>query len=108
MVGGGDVTDGLIGGVTHYSLAGARMATVTEALAAIDSRIGAGAATPNHVLSVSPVHLCPATEPEAVPADAAPMPGVGLVLGVGPVPGARPDPGLSLSSGYVVGTSRVG
>ena len=43
-----------IGGVTHYSLAGARLATVTDALAAIDSRIGAGAATPNHVLSVSP------------------------------------------------------
>lgn len=42
-------------GVTHYSLAGGRMATVTEELAAIDGRIGAGAATPNHVLSVSPV-----------------------------------------------------
>ena len=27
VVGGGDVIDGLIGGVTHYSLAGARMAT---------------------------------------------------------------------------------
>ena len=83
VVGGGDVIDGLIGGVTHYSLAGARMATVTEALAAIDSRIGAGAATPNHVLSVSPVHLCPATEPEAVPADAAPLPSLGPAAGSG-------------------------
>ena len=27
VVGGGDVTDGLTGGVTHYSLAGARMGT---------------------------------------------------------------------------------
>src|SRR5712664_579634 len=44
VVGGGDVMDGLIGGVTHYSLEDAKMATVTEALAAIDSRIGAGAA----------------------------------------------------------------
>ncbi len=83
VVGGGDVIDGLIGGVTHYSLAGARMATVTQALAAIDSRIGAGAATPNHVLSVSPVHLCPATEPEAVPADAAPLPSLGPAAGSG-------------------------
>ncbi len=83
VVGGGDVTDGLTGGVTHYSLAGARMATVTEALAAIDARIGAGAATPNHVLSVSPVHLCPATEPDAVPTDAAPLPSVGRPAGSG-------------------------
>jgi hypothetical protein len=83
VVGGGDVMDGLIGGVTHYSLAGARMATVTEALAAIDSRIGAGAATPNHVLSISPVHLCPATEPEAVPAEAAPQPSLGPAAGSG-------------------------
>jgi subtilisin family serine protease len=83
VVGGGDVRDGLIGGVTHFSLAGARMTTVTEALAAVDSRCGAGAATPNHVLSVSPVHLCPATEPEVVPADAHPLPSVGPVAGAG-------------------------
>jgi len=83
VVGGGDVLDGLIGGVTHYSLAGAEMACVTEALAAIDSRIGAGTATPNHVLSVSPVHLCPATEPDAVPADAAPLPSVAAAAGSG-------------------------
>ena len=42
VVGGGDVMDGLIGGVTHYSLAGARMATVAEALAAIDASRGPG------------------------------------------------------------------
>ncbi len=83
VVGGGDVMDGLIGGVTHYSLAGARMPTVAEALAAIDGRLGAGAATPNHVLSISPVHLCPATEPDAVPADAAPLPSVGPAAGSG-------------------------
>ncbi len=83
VVGGGDVIDGLTGGVTHYSLAGARLATVTEALTAIDARIGAGAATPNHVLSVSPVHLCPATEPDAVPTDAAPLPSVGRPAGSG-------------------------
>jgi subtilisin family serine protease len=82
-VGGGEVLDGLAGGVTHYSLAGARMATVTEALAAVDGQVGAGTATPNHVLSVSPVHLCPATEPEAVPADAAPLPSLGPAAGSG-------------------------
>jgi subtilisin family serine protease len=83
VVGGGEVMDGLAGGVTHFSLAGARMATVTEALAAVDSRVGAGTATPNHVLSVSPVRLCPATEPEAVPADAAPRPSLGPAAGSG-------------------------
>jgi subtilisin family serine protease len=83
VVGGGEVRDGLAGGVTHYSLAGARMATVTEALAAVDGAVGAGTATPNHVLSVSPVHLCPATEPEAVPADAAPRPSLGPAAGSG-------------------------
>jgi hypothetical protein len=83
VVGGGEGMDGLAGGVTQFSLAGARMATVTEALAAVDSRVGAGTATPNHVLSVSPVHLCPATEPEAVPADAAPRPSPGPAAGSG-------------------------
>jgi hypothetical protein len=83
VVGGGGIMDGLIGGVTHYSLAGARMAGVVEALTAIDSRVGAGAATPNHLLSVSPVHLCPATEPDVVPADAAPLPSVGPAAGSG-------------------------
>lgn len=83
VVGGGDVMDGLMGGVAHYSLAGARMGTVAEALAAVDGKLGAGAATPNHVLSVSPVHLCPATEPDAVPADAAPLPSVGPAAGSG-------------------------
>jgi hypothetical protein len=83
VVGGGAVMDGLIEGVTHYSLAGAKMATVAEALTAIDSRIGAGAATPNHLLSVSPVHLCPATEPDVVPATAAPLPSVGPAAGSG-------------------------
>jgi len=82
-VGGGEVMDGLAGGVTHFSLAGARLATVTEALAAVDAQVGAGTATPNHVLSVSPVHLCPATEPEAVPADAAPLPSLGPAAGAG-------------------------
>lgn len=83
VVGGGEVMDGLIDGVTHYSLAGAKLAGVDEALTAIDSRLGAGAATPNHLLSVSPVHLCPATEPDVVPADAAPWPSVGPAAGSG-------------------------
>jgi hypothetical protein len=70
-------------GVTHFSLADAKMTTVNEALTAIDSHVGAGAATPNHLLSVSPVHLCPATEPDVVPADAPPLPSVGPAAGSG-------------------------
>lgn len=83
VVGGGGVMHGLMEGVTHYSLAGAKLGGVNEALTAIDSHVGAGAATPNHLLSVSPVHLCPATEPDVVPADAPPLPSVGPAAGSG-------------------------
>ena len=61
-------------GVTLYSLAGARIRDTLEALAAIDRELGPGIATPNHILSVTPVWACPATEPDGVPPDAPPDP----------------------------------
>ena len=69
--------DGLIDGVTLLSLDGADITNVSAALEAIDSRLGVGVATPNHVLSVCPVHSCPATEPAEVGPGALPDPGVG-------------------------------
>jgi hypothetical protein len=76
VVGGGRSLDGLINGVTLYSLDDAEIPGTVAALEAIDEQLGVGVATPNHVLSICPVHTCPANEPEEVPADAAPDPGV--------------------------------
>jgi subtilisin family serine protease len=69
--------DGFIDGVTLLSLDGADITSVTAALDAIDSSLGVGVATPNHLLSICPVVLCPASEPEEVSADALPDPGIG-------------------------------
>lgn len=48
---------------------------VLLALEEIDRQLGAGAATPNHVVTVSPVVPCMATEPEEVPYGIEPEPG---------------------------------
>ncbi len=94
---GGEVRDGLIDGVSLWSIprqepepadrpesAGdreqqerqERPTEVTAALDLIDARLGVGVATPNHVQSISPAHLCPATEPEPVAEGVRPEPGV--------------------------------
>jgi subtilisin family serine protease len=75
VVGGGEILDGFVDGVTLFSLDGAEISDVLAALDAIDDRLGAGVATPNHVLSISPVYMCPATEPDEPPGDR-PEPGV--------------------------------
>ena len=54
---------------------------VLLALEEIDRQLGAGVATPNHVVTVSPVMPCMATEAEEVP------------LGIEPEPGACPGHG---------------
>ena len=48
---------------------------VLLALGEIDRQLGAGVATPNHVVTVSPVVPCMATEPEEVPYGTEPEPG---------------------------------
>jgi hypothetical protein len=48
---------------------------VLLALEEIDRQLGTGAATPNHVVTVSPVMPCMATEPEEVPTGIEPEPG---------------------------------
>jgi hypothetical protein len=76
VVGGGETIDGLVHGVTLFSLAKAKIQDVLRALAEIDARLGVGVATPNHILSICPVSPCPATEPEEVPGGELPDPGV--------------------------------
>ena len=69
--------DGFIDGVTLLSLDGADITSVSAALDAIDSALGVGVATPNHVLSICPVGSCPASEPAEVPVGTLPDPGIG-------------------------------
>jgi hypothetical protein len=75
VVGEAEERDGLIDGLTVLSLAPTQFDT-PGALAAIDERLGVGVATPNHVVSITPMSHCPATEPEEVPAGADPDPGI--------------------------------
>jgi hypothetical protein len=70
------VTGG-VNGVVRLTLADTPFNTrVPAALKAIDDAFGVGVATPHHVLSITPVTTCPATEPEEVDPDAIPDPGV--------------------------------
>jgi subtilisin family serine protease len=76
---GGVVREGYIEGVTVLSLADVRDKKFSDVLTAVDEidrRLGEGIATPNHVLSITPVYLCPATEPLEVPLHTLPDPGV--------------------------------
>ena len=64
VLGGGRPVDGLIGGLTLLALP--RGLDAPEALERLDARLGAGVATPDHILYVtaSTGGCCPATEPE--------------------------------------------
>lgn len=65
-----------VNGVVRLTLEGTDFEDVLAALRQIDAELGVGVATPNHVLSITPVTSCPATEPEEVDPDAIPDPGV--------------------------------
>lgn len=86
-------TQGVIAGVTLVFLGRARIRAALDAVDAIDAELGAGAASPVHIFSITPVTHCPATEPEEVPDHSLPDPGVceggggGLLIDV-------PDSGL--------------
>jgi subtilisin family serine protease len=67
------VADSLLGGVTLLTVD----REVGSVLEQLDDRLGIGVATPNHVLSITPVGgRCPATEPEQ-PGRTTPWPGAG-------------------------------
>ncbi len=70
-------------GLTRLEFAADEGRSVEDACAAVDRTLGEGVATPDHILYVCPTSTCPATEPEEVPHDAQPHPGVSTEPGDG-------------------------
>ena len=69
--------DNNVRGVTRFELSADERRSVDEACAEIDRAHGEGVATPDHLLYVCHTGTsCPATEPEEVPGDALPDPGM--------------------------------
>ena len=68
--------DNNVRGLTRLEFDPDERRNVDEACAYLDRTLGEGVATPDHVLYVCSYTTCPATEPEEVPADAQPDPGV--------------------------------
>ncbi len=68
--------DNNVRGLTRLEFSADERRTVEEACADIDRAHGEGVATPDHILYVCTYSTCPATEPEQVPDDALPDPGV--------------------------------
>ncbi len=69
--------DNNLRGLTRFEFSADERRSVEEACAHLDRALGEGVATPDHILYVCPATTsCPATEPEEVPGDALPDPGV--------------------------------
>lgn len=68
--------DNNVRGLTRLELHPDERRSVEEACAHIDRHLGEGVATPDHILYICVTTHCPATEPEEVPANAGPDPGV--------------------------------
>jgi len=64
--------EGLLPGVSLFSVGNRN---IPRLLDKIDASLGVGVATPDHILSVTPVWACPASEPEGVPSGSPPYPG---------------------------------
>jgi len=63
-------------GLTRLRLSPDEPKTVQQACELADQVLGEGVVTPDHIFYICPAGTCPATEPEEVPADAPPDPGV--------------------------------
>lgn len=68
--------DNNVRGLTRLEFSAGERRSVEEACADIDRVLGEGVVTPDHILYVCTYSTCPATEPEEVPGDAEPDPGV--------------------------------
>jgi subtilisin family serine protease len=68
--------DNNVRGLTRLEFSAGERRSVEEACADIDRLLGEGVATPDHILYTCIYSACPATEPEEVPGDAPPDPGV--------------------------------
>jgi subtilisin family serine protease len=88
--------DNNVRGLTRLEFSADERRSVPEACADIDRLLGEGVATPDHILYVCPgTSTCPATEPEEVPGDVQPDPGVSAEQGDGEgVLVVIPDSGL--------------
>jgi len=71
-----DQHDNNLRGLTRLRFSGEEGKTVQEACDLVDRALGEGTVTPDHAFYLCPAGACPATEPEEVPADAPPDPGV--------------------------------
>jgi hypothetical protein len=63
-------------GLTRLAFTDDETRSIEDVCAAVDVAIGEGVATPDHIFYICITTCCPATEPEEVPADAPPDPGV--------------------------------
>jgi len=70
------VHDNNVRGLTRLEFSADERRSVEEVCAHLDRTHGEGVATPDHILYITTVSHCPATEPEVVPADARPDPAV--------------------------------
>ncbi len=68
--------DNNLRGLTRLEFSDDETRGVEEVCAAVDRALGEGVATPDHILYLCTTTCCPATEPEEVPADPPPDPGV--------------------------------
>jgi subtilisin family serine protease len=68
--------DNNVRGLTRLEFDPDERRNVHEACTHLDRTLGEGVATPDHILYVCVYGTCPATEPEEVPGDAQPGPGV--------------------------------
>jgi hypothetical protein len=68
--------DNNVRGLTRLELTGDETRSMEEVCTAVDRALGEGVATPDHIFYICPTSCCPATEPEEVPADPPPDPGV--------------------------------
>ena len=71
-----DQHDNNLRGLTRLRFSDEEGKTVQEACDLVDRTLGEGVVTPDHAFYLCPGGVCPATEPEEVPADAPPDPGV--------------------------------